>query len=699
MSHANLARLLAEAQDTIRALQEELAETNRGMVALTVELEGARETYQALFEDAVEGIFRTTPEGRYLAANSALAQLYGYDSPEDVIGSLTDIASHLYVEPDRRAEFLRLMHEQGSVIGFESEIYRKDRSRAWIVESARVIRDRQGGVQCYEGFVVDITPRKQAEQALWLTQARMQAILDNALDAVIGLDEGGRITDWNVQAETIFGWAVDEAIGRDLAETIIPLQYREAHRRGLRHVLATGDGPLLNKRIELTALRRDGHEFPVELSVLSLKLGAQYWFSAFVSDITARKQADAALRDSEATLRHALKMEAVGTLAGGMAHEFNNLLTVILGYSEMLLSSEAAGPARVELDHINTAANQAAALTRQLLAFSRRQMLQPTVVNLTHVVTALAPMLRQVLGESIELVLRLDPGLGLVMVDPGQLDQVLLNLTLNARDAMRLPLHLNGEPRGPGGQLTIETAHVMLDDTAVSSLRTACFGPHVVLTVRDTGVGMNAATQCHIFEPFFTTKEVGQGTGLGLAMVEGFVTQSGGAIVVASEPGQGTTFTIYWPYMEGAVASSQAEAPQAAWPRGQDTILLVDDDDTIQLLVHRVLAASGYTVLDASTPVEALQIGLQYPHTIHLLLTDMVMPGMSGRELSDRLTPVRPGMKVLYMSGYTDDALVSHGVQAEGRAFLPKPFTPQVLTSTVRAVLDDMCDGGLSHGG
>jgi len=699
MSHANLARLLAEAQDTIRALQEELAETNRGMVALTVELEGARETHQALFEDAVEGIFRTTPEGRYLAANSALAQLYGYDSPEDIIRSFTDIASHLYVEPDRRAEFLRLMHEQGSVTGFESEIYRKDRSRAWIVESARVIRDRQGGVQCYEGFVVDITPRKQAEQALWLTQARMQAILDNALDAVIGLDEGGRITDWNPRAETIFGWAVDEAIGRDLAETIIPLQYREAHRRGLRHVLATGDGPLLNKRIELTALRRDGHEFPVELSILSLKLGAQYWFSAFVSDITARKQADAALRDSEATLRHALKMEAVGTLAGGMAHEFNNLLTVILGYSEMLLSSEAAGPARVELDHINTAANQAAALTRQLLAFSRRQMLQPTVVNLTHVVTALAPMLRQVLGESIELVLRLDPGLGLVMVDPGQLDQVLLNLTLNARDAMRLPLHLNGEPRGPGGQLTIETAHVMLDDTAVSSLRTARFGPHVVLTVRDTGVGMNAATQRHIFEPFFTTKEVGQGTGLGLAMVEGFVTQSGGAIVVASEPGQGTTFTIYWPYMEGAVASSQAEAPQAAWPRGQDTILLVDDDDTIQLLVHRVLAASGYTVLDASTPVEALQIGLQYPHTIHLLLTDMVMPGMSGRELSDRLTPVRPGMKVLYMSGYTDDALVSHGVQAEGRAFLPKPFTPQVLTSTVRAVLDDMCDGGLSHGG
>lgn len=699
MSHANLARLLAEAQDTIRALQEELAETNRGMVALTVELEGARETHQALFEDAVEGIFRTTPEGRYLAANPALAQLYGYDSPENIIRSLTDIASHLYVEPDRRAEFLRLMHEQGSVIGFESEIYRKDRSRAWIVESARVIRDRQGGVQCYEGFVVDITPRKQAEQALWLTQARMQAILDNALDAVIGLDEGGRITDWNPRAETIFGWAVDEAIGRDLAETIIPLQYREAHRRGLRHVLATGDGPLLNKRIELTALRRDGHEFPVELSILSLKLGAQYWFSAFVSDITARKQADAALRDSEATLRHALKMEAVGTLAGGIAHEFNNLLTVILGYSEMLLSSEAAGPARVELDHINTAANQAAALTRQLLAFSRRQMLQPTVVNLTHVVTALAPMLRQVLGESIELVLRLDPGLGLVMVDPGQLDQALLNLTLNARDAMRLPLHLNGEPRGPGGQLTIETAHVMLDDTAVSSLRTARFGPHVVLTVRDTGVGMNAATQCHIFEPFFTTKEVGQGTGLGLAMVEGFVTQSGGAIVVASEPGQGTTFTIYWPYMEGAVASSQAEAPQAAWPRGQDTILLVDDDDTIQLLVHRVLAASGYTVLDASTPVEALQIGLQYPHTIHLLLTDMVMPGMSGRELSDRLTPVRPGMKVLYMSGYTDDALVSHGVQAEGRAFLPKPFTPQVLTSTVRAVLDDMCDGGLSHGG
>jgi CheY-like chemotaxis protein len=288
---------------------------------------------------------------------------------------------------------------------------------------------------------------------------------------------------------------------------------------------------------------------------------------------------------------------------------------------------------------------------------------------------------------------------GLVMVDPGQLDQVLLNLTLNARDAMRLPLHLNGEPRGPGGQLTIETAHVMLDDTAVSSLRTARFGPHVLLTVRDTGVGMNAETQCHIFEPFFTTKEVGQGTGLGLAMVEGFVTQSGGAIVVASEPGQGTTFTIYWPHMEGAVASSQAEAPQAAWPRGQDTILLVDDDDTIQLLVHRVLAASGYTVLDASTPVEALQIGLQYPHTIHLLLTDVVMPGMSGRELSDRLTPVRPGMKVLYMSGYTDDDLVSHSVQAEGRAFLPKPFTPQVLTSTVRAVLDDMCDGGLSHGG
>ena len=688
---------------------------------------------------------------------------------------------------------------------------------------------------------------KAAEAALLQSQERNRAIVDTALDGVITIDSTGIVTDWNAQATAIFGWSREEALGRALAETIIPERERQAHEQGIREFLQTGTGAILNRRIEIVAQHRNGWELPVELAVSPTKIGDAYIFSAFIRDITDRRraerrlasqyavtrvlseatsleeavpkiiqaigeslewdlgvfwrvdkasevlrcldqwkaasvQADAftlatwqqvfhretglpgriwasgksvwltdvaldtnfprgeearqvgfhgafgfpilvgneiegvielfsrqvrqpddellrmvediglkigqfgerartegVLRETEAQLRQAQKMEAVGRLASGVAHDFNNLLTVIRGYSELLLGRLGpTDPMRKDMEEVKKAADRASGLTRQLLAFSRRQFIAAKVVDLNALVANMDGMLRRLIGEDIvELCAELDPLAGAIKADPGQIEQVIMNLVVNARDAM---------PKG--GRLTIETRNITIEKGARPDAVGVVPGSYVLLAVRDTGHGMDAETRSHLFEPFFTTKEKGKGTGLGLSTVYGIVKQSGGNITAESAPDRGTTFRIYFPRVEQETQGAAGGVETIASAHGRETILLVEDEPSVRGLVHETLRVHGYTVLEARHGIEALLASAKYVGPIHLLLTDVVMPQMSGPEVAEKLLIVRPGIKVLYMSGYPDHPVFDQGGVSRETGFLPKPFSPQVLAKKVREVLD-----------
>ncbi len=393
-------------------------------------------------------------------------------------------------------------------------------------------------------------------------------------------------------------------------------------------------------------------------------------------EVNERRQAEAALLESEAQLRQAQKMEAIGRLAGGIAHDFNNLLTVINGYTDLLLRKLGADdPLRVNATEIGKAGDRAAVLTRQLLAFSRRQVLAPKILDLNSVLQNMDTMLRRMVGEDVELVLRFQPDLGRVKADPGQMEQVVMNLAVNAHDAM-----------AGGGRLMVEFANV--DRGTLEANPAWKGGAYVRMKVSDTGCGMDAETASHIFEPFFTTKGEGKGTGLGLSTVYGIVKQSGGWISVESSPGVGTTFFIYLPRAEGEL-EAVAERPRAAaeW-RGTETVLLVEDEEQVRDLAREFLEMNGYDVVETPSAQDAVTISLNHVGPIHLMLTDVVMPQMNGPELYERLAPLRPEMKVIYMSGYTDRALVESGRISGGADYLPKPFTLEALAAKVRNVLD-----------
>ena len=424
--------------------------------------------------------------------------------------------------------------------------------------------------------------------------------------------------------------------------------------------------------VEATWKRRDGHLLTVQLSVRAVRDGTGHveYYETFVRDVTDQRRLQQQLLQSQ-------KMEAVGRLAGGIAHDFNNLLTVITSYSDLLLEDLGTDdPKRSDVEQVRKAADGAAALTRQLLAFSRQQVVEPRVVSLNAVVESLQKILRRVLGEDVDLATTPGPDLGAVRADVGQLEQVLMNLAVNARDAMPT-----------GGKLTIETGNVEHDPAFARGHGAVAVRQFVMLAVTDTGVGMDEATKARIFEPFFTTKEPGKGTGLGLATVYGIVQQSGGFIWVYSEPGHGTTFKIYLPRVD-APAEGVAVTAVAPVGRGTETVLLAEDAAAVRAVARQVLERQGYTVLEAPDGELALHLAQRHSGPIHLLLTDVVMPGMSGRQLADRLAPARPDMKVLYASGYTDDSVVRHGVLEEGMPYLQKPFTPESLARKVRDVLD-----------
>jgi two-component system cell cycle sensor histidine kinase/response regulator CckA len=523
------------------------------------------------------------------------------------------------------------------------------------------------GQRYVAGIALDITERQQIEEALYLTRFSME----RAADSIYWLDEEGCIVDTNETACRTLGYSREELLQLsvfDLDPELSREVWRELWQR-LKHVQA--------RRAETTHRTKDGRIIPVEVVANFIEFGDRTLDCAFVRDISERKQAEEAQAKLESQLRQAQKMESIGLLAGGVAHDFNNLLTVIGGYSALLLSKISRDDPMFEpLEQIRHAGDRAAALTRQLLAFSRKQMLAPTILDLNDLITNLNKMLGRLIGEDIRLTLVLQPELWSVTADPGQIEQVIMNLVINARDAMPT-----------GGMLTLETGNVQLDGTFAATHPEAPLGPCVMLTVTDTGHGMDGQTKARIFEPFFTTKEIGQGTGLGLATVYGIVKQSGGDILVYSEPGQGTTFKLYLPANKTAQDLVVPETPPVH-RGGSEIVLLVEDEEVVRSLVERVLKEEGYAVLQASDGNEALSLAGQYQGPIDLLLTDVVMPQMSGRELAEQIRTEHPGLKVLFMSGYTDDTVVRHGLLTAQVEFLSKPFSPSRLASKVREILD-----------
>ena len=919
--------------------------------------------YRALMEQANDAIFILDTAGTILETNRQSETLLALPRDRMIGRHISDFAPVV-----ERAENLRKFQAAVHAGGGRAENVILRRGDGTLLQA-----DFSMSLNAIEGKATvlsigrEVTERRRGDEALRRSEARMKSVLDAALDAVIMMDEQGLVVSWNARAEDLFGLRHDDAIGRSVAELIIPPRYRADHARGLKAYLATGEGPVIGRRTELSALRRDGSEFPIELTVTALKEAGAFYFNAFVADITDRKRAEqeiaermelatftsdigaALIRDeplpvvlqqcaeammrhlepafariwtlnhagdtlelqasagmythldgaharvpvgrfkigliaaerephltndvvhdprvsdqtwakregmvafagyplvvgdqlvgvmamfsrhplspnvlgsmaavanqialgierkrseeehlaseeqyrllfdsnphsmwvydqetfaflavNDAALRHygysreeflamtaldirppeevaafkegqerqarhgapsyysrhtfkhrkksgaiievdiaanailfqgrrawlllatdvtekrtleaqllqSQKMESMGRLAGGVAHDFNNLLGIITGYGDLLRRRVTADPRLTKyVDDIVKAAERAAGLTRQLLAFSRQQVLQPRILDLNPVVDETQKMLRRVIGEDIQLVTVLDENLAPVKADAGQMDQILMNLAVNARDAM---------PRG--GRLTIETANVALDESYARQHAGVEPGRYVMLAISDTGHGMTPEVRSRIFEPFFTTKDPGKGTGLGLATVHGIVKQSGGHIFVYSEPGHGTSFKIYLPRADAAeVATPPPESTAAQLPQGSETIVLVEDEESLRELIRECLETTGYTVLEARHGADALEICERHEGPVHLLITDVVMPNMSGRELGERVRAVRPDIRVLYMSGYTDDAVVRHGVLAQDMAFLQKPFTAEALARKVRACLE-----------
>ena len=518
--------------------------------------------------------------------------------------------------------------------------------------------------------------RRRSEEALRQSEERFRTVIDASIDAMVALSLDGKITLFNRAAREVFGYSHEEAIGMPFISLIEEKGREDVSFFVASHIASAPPRRVIGNILEVTAIGKGGRTLPVEMTLSLGRRTGEDFLLAIVRDVSERKRSETVLRETEAQLRLSQKMEAIGRLAGGVAHDFNNLLGAIMGYSDVILHDLKSGdPLRLDVEEISRAAKRAAELTQQLLAFSRRQVLLPKVLNLNDVICSAEKMLGRLIGEDVDLSVRLEPELGNVKADPGQVEQVIMNLVVNARDAMP-----------SGGDLVIETANVALPIAPARGGREA---PRdwVRISVVDTGCGMDADTLARIFEPFFTTKEKGKGTGLGLSTVYGIVEQSGGTIRVRSELGEGTTFDVLFPRVHEEAQRDQAPGASGNLG-GSETVLVVEDEEMLRTLISRMLRLAGYKVLTASHGVEALYICEQHQGRIDLLLTDVVMPHMNGRELAERLAGEYPTMKLLFMSGYTDDTIVQHGMEEWRLDIIQKPFSANALSEKVRAVLD-----------
>jgi PAS domain S-box-containing protein len=628
--------------------------------------------YRSLIETAQEGIWTLDHKGKVTYVNQKLATMLGY-SREELLGQSAD----MFIDPAllEESRHKRESRERGIKESSDYIFRRKDGTVLHAIVAASPVTDAHGNYTGVLGMVADITARKQAEEALRQSEEKYRSFFEEDLAGCFISNRDGKLLDCNSSYLRIFRFASRQHALETKIESLYPI----AEKRKELWELLERRGRLEGHEGEL--LRMDGTRISIIANVIGLRdeRDELEQIRGYIIDNTERKKAEEQVRTSQ-------KLDAIGRLAGGVAHDFNNLLTVIIGYSSRLLSQlRRSDPAYDEATEIKAAAQRASKLTNQLLAFGRKQVLQPRALNLNEVISNMREMLRRLVGEGIDLVVVPHSGLDMVKADPTQIEQVIMNLVINSRDAMRR-----------GGKITIETSNAFWSEQDVGRPASLKPGAYVVLAVTDNGCGMDAETQSRIFEPFFTTKE-GGGTGLGLPTVYGIVNQSGGSVSVYSEVGHGTTFKIHLPSVEetaGTLPEEEGrieEEPES----GSETILVVDDDDTIRVMVCRVLVEKGYTVLSASDPREAIQIHRKHPRQIDLLLTDVVMPHMSGRDLAAELARQRPHIKVLYMSGYTKDAMIHQGLLSQGTSLLWKPFEPLLLLREVRRTLQSS-DGRIS---
>jgi two-component system cell cycle sensor histidine kinase/response regulator CckA len=637
----------------------DISETKRAEEAVVRE----RDWASAVVNTVANLVIVLDREGRVVSFNRACEAATGYTSGEVCGRYVWD----LLLLPDEAAAVkhvfsqLRAGHFPNQ---YENHWVARDGSRRLIAWSNTALVDADGKVEFIIGTGVDVSSRKRAEDELRQANQMLRTIIDTSPLAIITMDFSGNVRSWNRAAECMFGWREQEVIGKQFP--IVPEEdeafFRENLARLRRGQTIAG--------IERQRRRKDGTLIDVALwnAPQQDADGDVIGGISVIADMTDRRRLEEQFRQSQ-------KMEAVGRLAGGVAHDFNNLLTVISGYTQMLLDAmEPNNAMRSQVEEIGHASESAASLTNQLLAFSRRQIVTPQVLNLNTLVSGMDKMLHRLIGEDVELVTVLAPQLPNVKVDACQFQQVLMNLAVNARDAM---------PKG--GALTIETETAELEELSPDGVPP---GQYVVLSVRDTGKGMPEDVRMRVFEPFFTTKGRGKGTGLGLSTVYGIVKQAGGEITVASQPGGGTTFRIFLHALDQAAAATADWNSTPERKRGTETVLLVEDEAGLRKLIRDLLQGYGYTVLQASDFREALEWCQTHSGPIHLFLTDVVMPGMSGHDLATRVTRLRPRLKVLYMSGHTDHAAFEGGLLESGITFLRKPFTPETLLSKVRQVLD-----------
>jgi PAS domain S-box-containing protein len=791
---ANVVATTFETRDHVRQLDEARAALEIQVTERTATLKESQEKFRALVETTSDWVWEVDAVGTYTYASPKVEALLGF-KPEEVIGKSpfdfmppeeAQRVASAFLDASRAARPLEQvlntnLHKDGHAVTMET--------------SGTPMFDALGNVVGYRGIDRDVTARERNQEALRESENKFRQVSASAQDAIIILDEDGAITDWNVAAGRIFGYAAAEVIGRDAHSLLAPARQRSAFQEGLQQFRQSGTGPVVNKTLEVAALRRDGTEFPAELSISSMRLRGQWHAIGIVRDITQRKRAeeehraaalyarslieasvdplviisplgkitdvnqateqatgvprdtligddfsdhftdpakaraayqqalqDGVVRDLSLTMRNvsgrttevaynaavyrnaagdvegvfaaardvsernqlqsqflqAQKMESVGRLAGGVAHDFNNMLTAILGYVELsVLRLGASHEVTPHIEEIRKAAERSAALTRQLLAFARREAIELKVLNLNQATESILKMLRRLLGENVTLVWTPGNALWNVKADAAQIDQVLANLSVNARDAMT----------GHDARLEIETSNVVLDAGFVASHPGAVPGEFVLLRVADNGCGMDAHTLALIFEPFFTTKARGVGTGLGMSTVYGIMKQHNGFIDVESTLGVGTTVHLYFPRTTEVAKAAEA-SPVRAIRRGGETVLLVDDEECVRTSIGEMLRHLGYQVLLAPGGTEAVALAARHTGGIDLVLTDVIMPGMNGMALRDELRKLFPDVAVLFMSGYADEVISTLGVLEAGINFMQKPITLRILSDAVRSSLD-----------
>jgi PAS domain S-box-containing protein len=642
-------------------------------------LRESEERFQQVAENAQVWVWEVDDHGLYTYSSSIVEKILGYKTDE-VVGE-----KHFYdlFLPEDRESLKKAAFEvftkKESFHEFINRNVRKDGKTVWLSTSGVPMLDDQGNLLGYRGKDTDITERKQAEEALRESEERLRSIMENANDAIFFVDSRGNIRFFNRKAEELYGYTADEIVGKPHS-VLIPERLQEIHRTWMEKFLSLDKSAISGKIVEGIGERKDGSEFYVETSTALLKQRGETYLVAILRDITERKKAEEEKAKLEEQLRQSQKMEAVGLLAGGIAHDFNNILTAIIGYASLLqMKLQEDDPLRTQAGYILNSANRGANLTQGLLAFGRKQIINPKPVKVNEVINKVEKLLTRVIGEDIELKVKLTDKDTTVMADSVQIEQVLMNLATNARDAMP-----------EGGHLIIGTERKEIDRAYIRTHGYGKPGEYVFISISDSGAGMDDETREKIFEPFFTTKEVGKGTGLGLAMVYGTVKQHNGHISCYSEPGKGTTFKIYIPLYKGEAieTATQWAAPTTTSMEGTETILIAEDDSDVRKLTEDVLKRFGYTVIEAVDGEDAIRAFKENKEKIQLLLLDVIMPKKNGKEAYDEMKKIRPDIKVLFISGYTANIIHKRGMLEVGLDFILKPVSPTELLRKVREVLD-----------